>query len=537
MQCFLVLFTQIFDCMKFSTIDIIVFSGYCLTIICVALWVSRNKSGKEKNTRDYFLAGNTLPWWAIGTSLIAANISAEQLVGMTGDGFTIGLAIASYELMAAATLIIVAKFFLPIFLEKKIYSMPQFLDIRYDGRVRTTMAILWLFLYVFVNLTSILYLGGKCIEQVFDIPLETAVYCIAFFSAIYTIVGGLKAIAYTDFIQVGFLVIGGLITTYFALDQFSGGKGFVGGLSQLASQFPQKFEMILSKDNLNYNYLPGLTVLFGGMWIANLSYWGCNQYITQRALAAKSLKEAQMGLIFAGFLKLLMPMIVVVPGIVAFGLHAPIDHQDEVYPWLLKTFLRPGILGVCFAALVAAIVGSLSSKTNSIATIFTMDIFKPFFGKDKSEHQLVTIGRITTAVALVIGAIIAPNIAKFGGGFKFIQEFTGFFSPGIFVIFIFGIFWKRATANAALWVAICTLPVSFLFYFIPQLYEIPFLDRMGIIFLILSVVMIVISLMESKVKDAKAIDFNKGLFKTNPLFNISAAVIVVILVIIYGVFH
>ena len=522
--------------MNFSTIDIAVFIGYCLVIIGVALWVSRNKSGEEKNTRDYFLAGNSLPWWAIGTSLIAANISAEQLIGMTGDGYTIGLAIASYELMGAATLIVVAKFFLPVFLEKKIYSMPQFLDLRYDGRVRTTMAILWLFLYVFVNLTSILYLGGKCIEQVFDIPLQTAVYCIAFFSAVYTIIGGLKAIAYTDFIQVTFLVIGGLITAYLALDQFSGGLGVWDGMSKLASQFPQKFDMILSKNNPNYNYLPGLTILFGAMWIVNLNYWGCNQYITQRALAAKSLKEAQLGLIFAGFLKLLMPLIVVVPGIIAYGLAAPIDQQDEVYPWLLKTFLRPGVLGICFAALVAAIVGSLSSKTNSIATIFTMDIYKPFFGKNKSEQGLVSIGRITTAVSLVIGALVAPNISKFGGGFKFIQEFTGFFSPGIFAIFIFGLFWKRATANAAFWVAVFTLPISLLFYFIPQLYAIPFLDRMGYIFLILSVIMILISLSTKQERDVKSIHFTKELFKTSKVFNVSAVVIIIILAVIYGIF-
>jgi SSS family solute:Na+ symporter len=522
--------------MNFEPLDIIVFVTYCLTIIGVALWVSRNKGGKEKNTRDYFLAGNTLPWWAIGTSLIAANISAEQLIGMTGDGYTVGLAVASYELMAAATLIVVAKYFLPIFLEKKIYSMPQFLEIRYDSKVRTMLAVLWLFLYVFVNLTSILYLGAKCIEAVFGIDLQTAVYCIAAFSALYTIVGGLKAIAYTDFIQVGFLVVGGLITTYLALDQFSGGMGVFSGLNKLAVEFPEKFDLIFTKENPHYSYLPGLTVLFGAMWIANLNYWGCNQYITQRALAAKSLPEAQKGLLLAGFLKLLMPFIVVVPGIIAFGLAAPIKHQDEVYPWLLNTFLHPGVLGICFAALVAAVVGSLSAKTNSIATIFTMDLFKPFFGKDKSEHQLVTVGRITTAVALIIGALVAPNIQKFGGGFKFIQEFTGFFSPGIFVIFIYGLFWKRATAKAALWVGIMTLPASLLFYFTPSLYAIPFLDRMGYIFLLLSALMIAISLTDKQESDSKAIVLSTELFKTTRGFNISAAIIVMILCITYYTF-
>ncbi|MBX9851800.1 MAG: sodium/sugar symporter [Cytophagaceae bacterium] len=525
--------------MKFSNIDLAVFIGYCVIIIGVALWVSRTKKGKQKDTRDYFLAGNSLPWWAIGTSLIAANISAEQLIGMTGDGFTMGLAIASYEWMAALTLIVVGKFFLPIFLEKRIYSMPQFLEIRYDEKVRTTLAILWLFLYVFVNLTSILYLGGICIEKVFQIDLTTAIFCIAAFSALYTIVGGLKAIAYTDFIQVTFLVVGGLITTYFALNAFSPDAGFAGGMSKLSETFPEKFDMIFTKGQPFYEKLPGLTVLIGGMWIANLNYWGCNQYITQRALAAKSLPEAQKGIILAGFLKLLMPLIVVVPGIIAFALHANVTRQDDVYPWLLKTFLSPenigfqGLLGICFAALVAAIVGSLSSKTNSIATIFTMDIFKPYFGKNTSEHQLVNIGRITTAVSLVIAVMLAPYIDKFGGAFQFIQEFTGFFSPGIFAIFIFGLFWKRATAQGALWVAILTVPVSVLFKYTNGLNAIPFLDRMGIIFLILSAVMIVVSLMTKQNKDPKAIEYREGLFKTNMAFNIGAIIIIAIAAILY----
>jgi SSS family solute:Na+ symporter len=522
--------------MNFAPIDIIVFGSYIAIIITVALLVSRKKKGEEQTTRDYFLAGNTLPWWAIGTSLIAANISAEQLIGMTGDGFTVGLAIASYELMAAATLLVVAKYFLPIFLEKQIYSMPQFLNIRYDGKVRTIMSILWLFLYVFVNLTSIMYLGAVCIKAVFGIPLVTAIICIAFFSAIYTILGGLKAIAYTDFIQVAFLVVGGLITTYLALDKFSGGAGVLDGMSQLMTKLPEKFDMIFTPEQPFYSYLPGLAVIIGPMWIINLNYWGFNQYITQRALAAKNLDEAQKGLLFASFLKLLMPFIVVLPGIIAFGLNAPISKQDETYPWLLNTFLFPGVKGIAFAALVAAVVGSLSSKTNSIATIFTMDVYKPFFGEKSTEKQLVTIGRITMAVSLMIGVVIAPFIENFGGGFKFIQEFTGFFSPGIFAIFIFGLFWKRATAKAALWVAIVTLPVSMVFYFVPELYAIPFIIRMGYVFVIVSLVMIIISLMEKQERDPKSIIFTPNLFKTTKVFNTGAAIVIAILVVVYYTF-
>lgn len=522
--------------MNFGALDIFVFVAYIVLIITVAMFVSRKKKGEEQTTRDYFLAGNTLPWWAIGTSLIAANISAEQLIGMTGDGFTVGLAVASYELMAAATLLVVAKYFLPIFLEKKIYSMPQFLDIRYDGRVRTVMAVLWLFLYVFVNLTSIMYLGAVCIKAVFGIPLVTAIVCIAAFSAIYTILGGLKAIAYTDFIQVGFLIVGGLITSYLALEKFSGGLGVVDGLQLLVQAVPEKFDLIFTPDQPYYSYLPGIFLIIGPMWIMNLNYWGCNQYITQRALAAKSLDEAQKGLVFAGFLKLLMPLIVVLPGIIAFALNAPIEKQDETYPWLLNTFLFEGIKGISFAALVAAIVGALSSKTNSIATIFTMDIYKNIFGKTKSETHLVNVGRVSMVISLVIGVLVAPQIENFGGGFAFIQVFSGFFSPGIFAIFVYGLFWKRATANAAFWVAVLTLPISLIFFYVPALNAIPFILRMGWVFAILSVIMIAISLAKKQDSDEKAIIYAPHLFKTGNIFNVGAVIIILLLVVIYYTF-
>ncbi|MFM7023860.1 MAG: sodium:solute symporter family transporter [Flavobacteriales bacterium] len=519
--------------MTFSTLDLIIFTGYCLLIITVALWVSRKKKGEEKNTKDYFLAGNSLPWWAIGTSLIAANISAEQLIGMTGDGFTMGIAIASYEWMAAITLIVVGKFFLPIFLEKKIYSMPQFLEIRYDSRVKTILALLWLTLYIFVNLTSIMYLGGVCIEQVFGIPLQYAIIGIAVFSAFYTIIGGLKAIAYTDFIQVGFLIVGGLITTSLALDHFSGGAGFLGGMQQVYEQFPEKFHMIFDESSKYHASLPGVLGVFVCLWIVNLNYWGFNQYITQRALAAKNLKEAQKGVILASFLKILMPMIVVVPGIIAFALKAPLTEEgkDQVYPWLLNSYLFPGIKGVVFAALVAAIVGSLSSKTNSIATIFTMDIFKPVFGKQMSEGKLVNVGRICTLVSLVIAVFLAPFINLFQGGFQFIQEFTGFFSPGIFVIFVFGLFWKRANTQGALAVAICTLPVSLILYFYAD--GLPFLYRIMISFISLSAIMIFMGLRAKTVDENKAIALSPSLFKTDKAFNTGAIIVIFILIFLY----
>lgn len=527
--------------MNFAPLDIFVFVSYIAIIISVALYVSRKKDGVEQTTSDYFLAGNSLPWWAIGTSLIAANISAEQLIGMAGNGFTMGLAIATYELMAAVTLIIVGKYFLPIFLEKKIYSMPNFLEMRYDGKVRSSLAILWLVLYILVNVTSILYLGGVCLEDVFQIKLEYAIIGIAIFSAFYTVAGGLKAIAYTDFIQVTFLVVGGLLTTGIALDKLTGGLGFFEGLNFLYTNNPQKFKMIFDESSKFYSSLPGVFGVFGLMWIVNLNYWGFNQYISQRALAAKNLDEAQKGVILAGFLKLLMPLIVVIPGIVAFALLAPFDvsSQDKVYPWLLNQFLTDGVKGLIFAALVAAIVGSLSSKTNSIATIFAMDVYRPFFGKNDSDSKIVLVGRISIVGSLAIGVFLAPFIRNFSGGFQFIQEFTGFFSPGIFVIFLFGLFWKKATAKGALYVAIATLPISLILYFFfgdgtLSIANLPFLYRMGISFAALCLIMYLFG--NKTENDPKAIHFSKDLFKTGMVFNIGAILITFIVALIYYIF-
>jgi SSS family solute:Na+ symporter len=562
------------DLSHFNTLDIAVFLGYCLLVISVALYVSRSKKGEEKTSADYFLAGNTLPWWAIGTSLIAANISAEQLIGMTGSGFALGLGIATYEWMAAATLIVVAKYFVPIFLEKKIYTMPQFLELRYNHQVRTIFAVFWVFLYVFVNLTSIIYLGTVAVKGVLgieDTVQNTLIIAalVAAFSTIYTLSGGLMAVAWTDPIQVFFLVFGGLITTYLALDHLGGGHGFIAGFQELLHVAPQKFNMILNKGDIMipvldkegqqlvengspvfkdaYMDLPGISVLVGAMWIINLNYWGCNQYITQRALAAKSLKEAQRGLAFAGYLKLLMPLIVVVPGIIAFVLDSNNDPKlvndivkpDQTYPTLLNSFLFPGVKGIAFAALFAAIVGAISSKTNSIATIFTMDLYKEIFNKNATEKQLVFSGRVVTVISLLIAIPMVPLLGNFDQAFQFIQEYTGFVSPGIFCIFFFGLFWKKASSKAALYVAILTLPVALLFKFldVQGILTMPFIDRMGVIFLILSLIMYVVSSMENKDKDDEhAIKVSKSTFATDPVFNVAAIGILLILAVLYSSF-
>lgn len=371
--------------MQFSSIDFIIFFGYCFIILFLGLFIAKRKGTGD--SEGYFLASKSLPWWAIGTSLIAANISAEQMIGMAGSGFALGLAIASYEWMAALTLVIVAKYMLPVFIEKGIYSMPQYLGLRFDERVRAILATFWMLVYIFVNLTSVLYLGALTMDTILGVPLIYGIAGLAIFAAIYTIYGGLKAVAWTDVVQVVFLVGGGLLTTWLALNAFSEGRGAIEGFNRLWDAVPDHFEMILSKDHPFYYELPGWSVLLGGMWIANISYWGFNQYIIQRALAAKSIAEAQKGLMFAGYLKLLMPIIVVIPGIVVFGLGAELSRPDEAYPWLLAEFVPFGLRGLAFAALIAAIASSLASMTNSTATIFTMDIYKVHFNKEASEKN------------------------------------------------------------------------------------------------------------------------------------------------------
>jgi SSS family solute:Na+ symporter len=546
--------------MLLEPLDLAVFVGYCLLIIGMGLFVSREKKGHVKNSSDYFLASKALPWWAVGASLIASNISAEQFIGMSGSGFALGLAISTYEWMAAATLLVVAIFFLPIYMKKGIYTMPGFLLDRYDSRVRTTMAIFWLLLYVFVNLTSVLYLGALSLNTILNVPLVYGIIGLALFAMLYSIYGGLKAVAWTDVVQVVFLIAGGLATTYISLQMVGGGNAWE-GLGLLREEVPGHFSMILSQGEMMipdgkggerdaYLDLPGLSVLVGGMWITNLSYWGFNQYITQRALAAKSLDEAQKGMIFAGFLKLLMPLIVVIPGIAAWvivkngidvtfidSMKDPITglvKSDRAYPTLLQ-LLPVGLKGLAFAALTAAIVSSLASMANSTSTIFTMDIYKKYFGQDASETKQVTVGRITAAAAFVIAAIVAPALGQLDQAFQFIQEYTGFISPGVFAIFFFGVFWKKTTSNAALVGAALSIPLSVVLKI--AFPDLPFLDRMGVVFLVLAALMIAISLIEGKGKDhPNSIEINKDLFKTSTGFKIGAFIITGIIAALYTVF-
>ncbi|WP_016956043.1 sodium/sugar symporter [Catenovulum sp. SX2] len=516
--------------MQLTDLDITIFIVYAIGLLILALWVSREDKSHQKNTEDYFLASKSLPWWAIGASLIAANISAEQIIGMSGSGFAIGLAIASYEWMAAITLLIVGKYFLPIFLERGIYTMPQFLEQRYDSRVRTVMATFWLGVYVLVNLTSILWLGGLAVETVSGMPALFGMIFIAIFSIAYSLYGGLKAVAFTDIIQVVLLVGGGFILTYICLDTIADGQGAMLGFNMLLEQAPEKFDMILASDHPNYIDLPGLSVLLGGMWIMNLSYWGFNQYIIQRALAAKDINEAHKGIAFAAYLKILMPIIVVLPGICAVLIAPDLERPDKAYPEMM-TLMPEGLKGLIFAALIAAIVSSVASMTNSISTIFTMDLYK-HVKKDASQTHYVNVGRMVSLLSLAIAVIVAkPLLAGFEQAFQYIQEFTGFFTPGICVIFILGLFYKKTTANAALVAAVGSAILSLAFKFIFP--DLPFMDRVGLVFVLCIALAIGISHLEGG-KGEKGVDLAGISFDTKSTFNLASVGCVLILAGLYA---
>jgi SSS family solute:Na+ symporter len=472
---------------------------------------------------------------------------------MSGSGFALGIAIASYEWMAALTLIIVGKYFLPIFIEKGLYTIPEFVEKRFSTNLKTILAVFWLALYIFVNLASVLYLGGLAIETIMGVDMMYAIIGLALFAAAYSLYGGLSAVAWTDVIQVVFLVLGGLITTYLALNTVSGGEGMLAGFSKVWEAAPEKFHMILEETNDNYVNLPGIWVLVGGLWVANLYYWGFNQYIIQRTLAAKSLKESQKGILLAAFLKLIIPLIVVIPGIAAYVmvndpsimanlgeagmLNMPSAEQaDKAYPWLLQ-FLPTGLKGVAFAALAAAVVSSLASMLNSTSTIFTMDIYKQYINKNADDKTTVNVGRISAAVALLIAVIVAPLLGGIDQAFQFIQEYTGIVSPGILAVFMLGLFWKKTTNNAAIWGAVLSIPIALALKFIPIAVFEPWMHQMGITTLLTLVIIMIMSNIQNKgADDPKGIEISKDLFKTSPLFNMGSITVCILLTVLYCLF-
>ncbi|WP_295711341.1 sodium/solute symporter [Mucilaginibacter sp.] len=540
---------------KFETIDYAIFVIYFVVVSSYGYWVySRKKKASISASHDFFLAEGSLTWWAIGASLIASNISAEQFIGTSGQGFAVGLAVAAYEWVAAIALIIVAVWFVPVYLKNKIFTMPQFLHTRYNETVSFVMAIFWLFLYVFVNLTSILYLGALAINSLAGGGyLHEIIIGLAIF-ALFITLGGMKVIGFTDVIQVLVLVVGGLATTYIALtlvsEHFGLGKDAMAGLNAMVKDAPDHFKMMMAKPKAGasqaeinkYLALPGIAMYFAGQWIVNLNYWGCNQYITQRALGA-DLKTARTGILFAGLMKLAMPVIVVLPGIAAYVLYknGGLQHEmasgghfnsDNAYSAVLG-FLPTGLKGLSVAALTAAIVASLAGKANSISTIFTLDIYKKHISKDASEKKMVIVGKIAILAALIFSIILTwKDLLGIGGegGFTFIQKYTGFISPGIFAIFILGFFWKRTTGAAAIAGILTGFAMSVLFNnYAPALfghetflytafpngkggYEIPFLICMGLSFLFTIIVMVAVSFAGPK-ENPKAFDIPSSMFK------------------------
>ena len=557
----------------FEFLDYLIFGLYAITILAIGLWVSRDKDGKQKSAEDYFLASKSLPWWAVGTSLIAANISAEQFIGMSGSGFALGLAIASYEWMAAITLLVVGKYFLPIFIEKGLYTIPEFIEKRFSTNLKTILAIFWIALFVFVNLTTVLFLGGKALDTIIGVGdgaiLLNSIIGLGLFAAAYSLWGGLASVAWTDVIQVVILIFGGLLMTYFALANVTDSGSFIDGMKYVYEKAPERFSMILSKGEIikpnggdAWWDLPGLAVLIGGIWVANLYYWGFNQYIIQRTLAAKSLAEGQKGIVFAAFLKLIIPVIVVLPGIIAYVMNlddtgvltaTSIDPgfigaagniaNDNAAPWLIKNFIPSGVKGLILAALAAAIVSSLASMLNSTSTIFTMDIYRSHFNKNASDAQMVFVGRITAVVALIIAIIIAPQLGSLGQVFIFIQEYTGVVSPGILAVFLMGLFYKKATNNAAIWGAILSIPIAMYFKVAPKgwsdasiFVELPFMHQMGYTCIATLAVIALISYLDGNKDDSKAINLTKKLFATNSTFNIGAFSVVLITAFLYAMF-
>jgi len=534
--------------------DYVVFFIYFIAIAGYGYYIYHKKKTTSNSAKDFFLAEGSLTWWAIGASLIASNISAEHFIGMSGSGFALGLAIASYEWMAAATLIIVAIFIIPVYLKNKIFTMPQFLSKRYNDQVSTIMAVFWLLVYVFVNLTSIIYLGALAISSISPISFEWSIVGLSIFSMVVTL-GGMKVIGYTDVIQVLVLIFGGLITTYLALSLLSREYGFgediFKGLSILRKEAPDHFHMIFDSSDKYYKELPGLSVLIGGMLINNLAYWGCNQYIVQRALGA-DLNTARKGILFAAFLKLLVPVIAVLPGIVMYVLHnkglfitemsdGGVLKPDHAYPTLMN-LLPSGLKGVAFAALTAAIVASLAGKANSISTIFSLDIYKKYFNKTASDKKMVNVGRWAVVISMLVAAIVTPSLKSLDQAYQFIQEYVGFISPGVLAIFLLGFYWKRTTTAAAMTGALITIPLSTVLKFLPvwtngAFPDYPFLDRMAIDFVVIVILMIVISLSRpQKIANENAIEVDTSMFKISTSFAIGSILIMGILTALYTVF-
>lgn len=518
--------------MHLQLFDIVVIIVYAILVLTVAHLFQRGRSGSDEDFEDQ-TKHRALPWWAIGTSLIAANISAEQIIGMSASAYALGIGIAGYEWLAAAAMVVVAKYMLPIFLKNDIQTMPQFLRLRYGARTQVTMAVFWIGLYTFVSLTAIMWLGANAVHAVTGLTLTMSVVLLGLVAGNYALYVGLKTTHFTDVVQVLMLVTGGLVMSLFALNMISEGRGLIAGFTTLTAALPDHFHMILKPDNPHYRYLPGLAAVAGGMWVIQFSYWGCNQYIVQRALAASSPREVQRGMLLAAGLKILMPLIVVLPGLAAaYLLHPLPERTDEAYPQLMN-LLPPGLLGFVFVALIAAIIASTGSTLSSIAKITTHDVVLVLYPQ-VSRRLLIIIGRFTAIAALAIAmAVAAPILSNCDQAFQYIQEFTAFLSPGVVVIFALGLFWPRASEAGALWAAGASVGGSALYaIFLP---EIPFITRIEQLFILCLALAVSVSILTGKTNKT-GLTLNGVSFKTGIGYNLASAAIVTVLAALYWYF-
>lgn len=508
--------------MGFTLLDTVTFVAFIVLVIGISLYASR----KQDSSEDYFLAGRKLTWWLIGMSLIASNISSEHFVGMSGQGFSLGLAVASFEWMAAIALIIVALFLLPIFIRTGIYTMPEFLEYRYNKKAKLVMACFMLAFYIFVTMATVLYSGALALKSIFGIKLISGIWFIGIIAGVYTVYGGLKAVVWSDLIQGITLLSVGLLVMFLSFKK-------IGGYEKFVELSGDKLHTILP---WNHPKMPWISVFFGGLWIQNLFYWGLNQFITQRTLGAKNLYEGQKGILFGASLKLLIPFIVVFPGIIAFELYADqIADADGAYPFLIQKILPSGLIGLMFAALFGAVMSTLDSLLNSATAIFTMDIYKPYIKNNASSKQLVFVGRIVTIILVLIGCLWSPIVSKFEGGlYFFLQVYWGFVIPGVVAVFFFGIIWKKVPAIAAIWGMLLNIPIYGLCLFLMP--EVSYMHHMEISFAIIALFIIVVTTMKPLEKPAVLPVRNEIKLKMNNTIKIWSALLIIVTMALYFIF-
>ena len=509
--------------MELNAFDVIIFVGFFLIVIGISLFKSR----KEVSSEDYFLAGRGLTWWLIGISIVAANISTEQIVGMAGQGAgSVGLAVSNWQLCGSVGIVIIAFTLLPIFLKAGIYTMPEYLEYRYNSTARGLMALMTVIIYVVVLLTAVLYSGGLTLRAIFGLSLVKGVWLIGLVATTYTVWGGLKAVAWADLFQGLGLLIGGVITFFLALHA-------CGGWERFSTENADKLHMILSADHAELPW----TGVMSGMWIVLVYYCGLNQFIVQRNLAAKTLSDGQLGVIFAAALWLLVPFAIVMPGIMSYQLYGDqMAKADEAFPMLIRNLIPPGLRGFMFAAIAGAVISSLASMLNSASTIFTMDIYRRMFDRNAPQKRLLIFGRVVTLIFVAIGCLMAPILdnPKYGGVFQYIQQFQGYIWPGVVAAFLFGMFVTTAPGAAGV-AALVSGPLIYGLFqrFAPDLH---FLIQVAVTFQLVLLIMGLITFIKPLEKPRVLPVREDIVIKTAPEVKVIGALVIAAVVVFYIIF-